>query len=76
MMTNIGFIRERKIGSHWLTLAKYRDDDNDMEFYGIAVDCVVQFKGTLDECEGKWRQWVKCLNHAHRRSEGRKKGGV
>ena len=76
MLINLGFIRERTIGSHWLTLAKYRDNVNDMEFHGIAADCVVQFKGTLAECEGKWRQWVKALNVATRHNEERRKGGA
>jgi hypothetical protein len=75
MLTNLEIVREREIGVHWLTLSRYKDDGG-VEFHGVAVDCIVLFKGTLAECEGKWRQLVRALNAADRRNKGRKEGGA
>lgn len=75
-MTRLEIIRERDIGAHYLMLGKFRDVDNGVTTYAVCADCVIQFKGTLPECEGKWRQWVKALNAADRRNKERKEGGA
>ena len=71
MLTNLEIVRERDIGAHWLTLSKYKDDCG-VVFFGVAVDCIVQFNGSLAECEGAWRKWVRSLN-ATKREEGGEK---
>lgn len=76
MICEVYSVRERKIGSHILALSKFFDDANNLDFYGVIADCIIQFKGTLAECEGRWRQWVKALNAADRRNKKRKEGGA
>ena len=72
MTTPIECLRSRRIGSHQITLGRYRDEENDLEFHGVTAGCVIQHKGTLAECEGYWRQLVKSLNKADAANAKRK----
>ena len=53
-------VKIRDFGAHRLELIALAVDG--FESYEIVVDCVVQFVGSKNECEGKWRQWVRALN--------------
>jgi len=57
----IDLISEKHIGNHDVYLIQYYDTINDIEFYGVTVDCEIQFKGTKNGAEGAWRNWIRAL---------------
>lgn len=64
-------VKSRDIGAHRLELIALTVDE--LEHYEIVVDCVVQYIGSLKECDGKWRSWERMLNKiARERKEGAK----
>lgn len=53
-------VKTRNIGAHMLALSGRTNDG--FEEYRVSVDCVVQFRGSLHDCERAWRRWVRLLN--------------
>ena len=53
-------IKSRNIGAHMVQLCGRTVDGFDE--YKTTVDCVEQLRGTREECEREWREWVRVLN--------------
>ena len=70
-LINVKMHRERRIGGHILMLSEYDDPNDDSHFFGVSFDCVVQRRGTREECEQYWRCAVRALNERKRRADVR-----
>ena len=71
---NLEILKSRPIGSHSITLSRYRDKVNDMEFYGVTADAVIQFKGNLKEAESYFRRLGTCLKKGDERTRAKREG--
>ena len=58
---NLEILKTREVGSHSVSLSRYRDKVNDTEFYGVTADCVIQFKGNQREAESYMRRLCTAL---------------
>lgn len=64
-------VKKRDIGSHMIGLSEREDNDGFKE-YRISLDCLVQFRGSLKDCQAEWRYWVRVLNKIQlERKEGK-----
>ena len=53
-------LKRRIIGAHMISLSGRTVDGFDQ--FRTSVDCMEQLRGTREECEREWRQWVRVLN--------------
>lgn len=58
---NLEILKTREVGSHSVSLSRYRDKVNDTEFFGVTADCVIQFKGNQREAESYMRRLCTAL---------------
>ena len=58
---NLEILKTREVGSHSVSLSRYRDKGNDMEFFGVTADCVIQATGNQREAESYMRRLCTAL---------------
>lgn len=58
---NVSMVRNRMIGSHFLSISFYHDPNTEFTFFGFALDAFIVRKGTMAECESAWRSHVRAL---------------
>lgn len=74
-LINVKVHRERRIGGHVLMLSEYDDPNDDSHFFGVSFDCVINRRGTREDCERYWRCAVRALNEAEKRNAERRRHG-
>ena len=67
-------LKRRIIGAHMISLSGRTVDGFDQ--FRTSVDCMEQLRGTREECEREWRQWVRVLSKiARERGVNKDMGG-